>query len=109
TEGRQLAYPTVAQWTGLWERCEKHGILRDMIAHPFLESGHIDREKRPAIMLGQSPERDRDIERIQNLIRNCAKAGVPAIKYNMSLLGVVRTARTPGRGGSSYSTWRLKE
>jgi mannonate dehydratase len=27
----------------------------------------------------------------------------------MSLLGVVRTERTPGRGDATYSTWRLKE
>jgi mannonate dehydratase len=60
-------------------------------------------------MLGQNPERDRDIESIQKLIQNCARAGIPAIKYNMSILGVLRTERTPGRGGSTYSTWRLKE
>jgi mannonate dehydratase len=80
-----------------------------MVAPSFLASSHVDRTQRPAIMLGQSPERDRDIEHIQNLIRNCAKAGVPAIKYNMSLLGVLRTERTPGRGGTSYSTWKLKD
>jgi mannonate dehydratase len=108
-EDPQRGYPTVEQLTELRERCQRHGIVLEMVAPSFLESSHIDREKRPSIMLGQSPERDRDIERIQNLIRNCAKAGVPAIKYNMSLLGVVRTARTPGRGGSSYSTWRLQE
>ncbi|MGH9629472.1 MAG: mannonate dehydratase [Bryobacteraceae bacterium] len=91
------------------ERCEKHGVSLDMIAPPFLASSHIDRTERPAIMLGKSPERDRDIEHVQNMIRNCAKAGVPALKYNMSILGVLRTERTPGRGGSSYSTWNLKE
>src|SRR5437870_9502013 len=60
-------------------------------------------------MLGQSPERDRDIEHLQNTMRNCARVGIPAIKYNMSLLGVLRTGRTPGRGGSTYSTWKLAE
>src|SRR5437588_8191129 len=80
-----------------------------MVAGPFLESSHIDRTARPAIMLGQSPERDRDIESVQVLIKNCAKVGIPSIKYNMSLLGVLRTERTPGRGGSTYSTWKLEE
>jgi mannonate dehydratase len=80
-----------------------------MVAPSFLASTHIDRTKRPAIMLGQSPERDRDIERIQNLIRNCARAGIPAVKYNMSILGVLRTERTAGRGGTTLSTWRLRE
>ena len=56
-------------------------------------------------MLGQSPLRDRQIEQIQQMIRNCAKAGIPAVKYNMSILGVVRIGRTPGRGESTYSTW----
>ena len=42
-------------------------------------------------MLAESPERDRDIEGLQTLIRNCAAAGIPSIKYNMSLLGVLRT------------------
>lgn len=91
------------------ERCEKHRVSLDMIAPPFLASSHIDRTERPAIMLGQSPERDRDIEHIQNIVRNCAKVGIPSIKYNMSLLGVLRTERTPGRGGSTYSTWKLKD
>ncbi len=35
--------------------------------------------------------------------------GIPSIKYNMSILGVLRTERTPGRGGTTYSTWRLRE
>jgi mannonate dehydratase len=100
---------TVEELTELKERCAKQGVSLDMIAPPFLASSHVDRTARPAIMLAQSPERDRDIEHIQNLIRNCARAGVPAIKYNMSLLGVLRTGRSPGRGGSTYSTWRHKE
>jgi mannonate dehydratase len=89
--------------------CQAHGITLEIVALPFLSSSHIDREKRPAIMLGQSPERDRDIEHIQKMIEHCAKAGIPAFKYNMSILGVLRTGTTPGRGGSRYSTWRLKD
>lgn len=105
----ERGYSTAEELMRLRERCEKHGVSLDMIAPSFLASSHVDRTARPAIVLGQSPERDRDIEHIQNLIRSCAKAGVPSIKYNMSILGVLRTERTPGRGGSTYSTWRLKE
>jgi mannonate dehydratase len=108
-EADKRGYATVEELVQLKERAAKSGISVDMIAPSFLASSHIDRTARPAIMLGQSPERDRDIEHVQNLIKNCAKAGIPAIKYNMSILGVLRTARTPGRGGSSYSTWRLAE
>lgn len=86
--------------------CEKHQISLDCIAPKFLASSHIDRTPRPAIMLAESPERDKDIAEIQQLIRDCAKVGIPAIKYNMSLLGVVRTERTKGRGGTDLSTWK---
>jgi mannonate dehydratase len=102
-------YYSVEDISLIKERCEKQKISLDMIAPPFLASSHVDRTARPAIMLGESPERDKDIEHIQNIIRNCAKVGVPAIKYNMSLLGVLRTERTPGRGGTTLSTWRLQE
>jgi mannonate dehydratase len=91
------------------EICEQHGITLEMVPLPFLSSSHIDHERRGAIMLGQSPERDRDIENIQKMIAACAAAGIPAFKYNMSLLGVLRTGTTPGRGGARYSTWRLAE
>lgn len=84
---------------------ERHGIALDMIPLPFLASSHVDRTARPAIMLADSPERDRDIEDIHRIIRACAEVGIPAIKYNMSILGVLRTAPTEGRGGSLYSTW----
>jgi mannonate dehydratase len=102
-------YFSVEDLSKLKERCEKHKVSLDMIEFGFLASSHIDRTARPAIMLGESPARDRDIEHVQIIIKNAAKVGIPAIKYNMSLLGVLRTERTPGRGGSSYSTWNLKE
>jgi len=105
----ERGYWTVDEVAQTRELCEKHGLTLSMVALPFLSSSHIDREKRGAIMLGQSPERDRDIEHINRMTEACAKAGVPAWKYNLSLLGVLRTASTPGRGGSSYSTWRLAE
>ncbi len=98
---------TVDELNRVVDLAGKNGISVDCIAPPFLESTHIDQEKHPAIMLAQSPERDRDIESLQNLIRNCAKAGVPSIKYNMSILGVLRTGRTPGRGDAMYSAWNL--
>jgi mannonate dehydratase len=102
-------YATVEELMRMRELAEKNGITVDCIAPPILASSHIDQEKHPAIMLGQSPERDRDIESLQTMIKNCAAAGIPSIKYNMSLLGVVRIADTPGRGDATYSTWRLKE
>jgi mannonate dehydratase len=89
--------------------CQRHGISLDMVALPFLTSSHIDHEKRGAIMLADDPQRDRDIEHVQRMIEACARAGIPAFKYNMSLLGVLRTGTTAGRGGSRYSTWKLAD
>ena len=88
--------------------CEKHGISLDMVALPFLSSSHIDWERRGAIMLAAA-ERAQDIEDIQRMIEACAAVEIPAIKYNLSLLGVLRTDSSPGRGGSRYSTWKLAE
>jgi mannonate dehydratase len=102
-------YATVEELSRIRDLAKKNGIEIDCIAPPFLASSHIDREKNPAIMLGQGPQRDRDIEALQTLIRNCAAAGIPSIKYNMSILGVLRTGRSPGRGDASYSTWRLRD
>jgi mannonate dehydratase len=102
-------YATVEELARMRDLAEKNRISVDCIAPSFLTSSHIDREKHPAIMLAQSPERDRDIEALQTLIRNCAAAGIPSIKYNLSILGVLRTGRTPGRGDAVYSTWRLRD
>ncbi|HTS27363.1 MAG TPA: mannonate dehydratase [Bryobacteraceae bacterium] len=102
-------YATVDELKKMLDLAQKNGITIEGIAPPFLTSSHIDREKHPAIMLAQSPDRDRDIESLQTMIRNCAAVGIPSIKYNMSILGVLRTGRSPGRGDCTYSTWRLKD
>src|ERR1700731_3632903 len=106
-EGR--LYATVDELKRMRDLAEKYRISVDCIAPPFLASSQIDREKHPAIMLAQSPERDRDIADLQTLIRNCATAGIPAIKYNLCIVGDLRTGRTPGRGDATYSTWRFKD
>ena len=90
--------------TRLRERIESFGIRLDIVPLP-LSSNYITRVEFPHIMLGKSPERDREIDWICQMIRNAARAGIPALKYNMSILGVVRTESTPGRGGSRYSTF----
>lgn len=88
----------------LRRRVEFFGISLDMLPLP-MSSRPLARAECPNILLGKSPERDREIEIIRQDIRAAAKAGIPALKYNLTLLGVVRTERTPGRGGSRYSTF----
>ncbi len=80
-------------------RVESYGIKLVMIPLP-LSSVEIDKAEYPAIMLGKSPDRDRAIDDICQMIRNVAKAGIPAVKYNMSILGVVRSPSVKGRGKS---------
>lgn len=102
-------YWTVEELSKIRDLCEKAGITLAMMWEPFLNSSALDANPRPSIMLGKSPERDRDIECFQKQIENCAAIDVKAVKYNLTLLGVPRTPRSPGRGGSSYSTWKLAD
>ena len=58
-------------------------------------------------MMGRSPARDRDIEKVLELIRSCAAVGIPSIKYYLSLLPILSSAPAVGRGGSRSRTWKL--
>jgi mannonate dehydratase len=89
--------------TKLRERVESFGIRLDSVPLP-LSSSYITKSENPDIMLAGA-NRDRQIDEICKMIENCARAGIFGVKYNMTILGVVRTERTPGRGGSSYSTF----
>jgi mannonate dehydratase len=106
--GPKLEEWSVDNLSKLKERVEKHGIELSMVPLP-LPSAVIGKAEMPAVMQGQSPQRDRDIEAMQQMIKNCAKVGIPAVKYNMSILGVQRIGRTPGRGSATYSTWNYEK
>ena len=88
----------------LRERIESFGITLDVVPLP-MSSNYITKAELPNIMLGKSPERDREIDDVCQMIRNTARAGIPSLKYNMTFLGVPRTEPTQGRGGAEYSTF----
>ncbi len=90
--------------TQLRERIESFGMSLEMVPLP-MSSSPLDRAENPNILLGKSPERDREIDDVCQMIRNAGRAGIPAVKYNLTLLGVVRTEPTRGRGGVIYSTF----
>jgi len=92
----------------LRERIEAHGISLDCLPLP-LSSNYITKSESPNIMLGKSPERDREIDNICQMLRNCAQAGIPSVKYNLTILGVVRNPSTKGRGDSQYSTFKYAD
>ncbi len=85
------------------ERIEKFGVKLQMISLPT--NSTISGTGIKNVLLGKSPERDREIDGINQMIQNVAKAGIPTLKYNLTYLAVVRTEATPGRGGAMYSTF----
>ncbi len=89
------------------EHIESFGIEVDALRliHPSL----VSRSETRYTMMGKSPERDREIDAICEKIRSGAKAGFPMLTYNLTMLGVVRTKSTPGRGGATYSTFHYGE
>jgi mannonate dehydratase len=95
---------SVAALTRLRERVESFGVTLDMVPLP-LSSSEISRSESPAILLAQDPDRGRQIDGICEMIRNTARAGIPSVKYNLTFIGIPRTAPTPGRGGARYSTF----
>jgi mannonate dehydratase len=87
----------------LRERVESFGISLDMVPLP-LSSYEISRSEHPAILTATA-DRDRQIDDICQMIRNAARAGIFQAKYNLTIIGIPRTAPTPGRGPSRYSTF----
>ncbi len=98
-------YSTVDELSALRDMANRNKLSLDVLDPVMLPSSHIDKEANPAIMLADSPQRDRDIESFQTLIRNCAAAGIPCIKYNQSILGVLRTGHVRGRGDADFGSW----
>jgi mannonate dehydratase len=89
------------------EHVESFGLSLDMVQLP-LSSRPLDRQESPHIMLGREPERQREIDSICGLIERLAVAGIPAAKYNLTLLGIPRTERESGRGGSKNAAFRWR-
>jgi mannonate dehydratase len=102
-------YPTVEEMNKMLDIANKWKVKVELVDSVLLTSSLIDREKNPGIMMAKEPERAREIEAFQNHIRTCAKAGIRTLKYNMSILGVVRSGEVPGRGDSVYNQWNFKE
>ncbi|HTM32083.1 MAG TPA: mannonate dehydratase [Vicinamibacterales bacterium] len=93
---------SVESLTTLRDRVASHGIALDMVPLP-MSSSEIAEAEMPAIFLGKSPERDRNIDDICQIVRNCAGAGIPAVKYNFTIIGIPRSGTAAGRGGARYS------
>lgn len=87
------------------EHVEGFGLVLDMVQLP-LSSRPIEESRSPNILLGKSPERDREIDSICALIERLARAGIPSAKYNLNIIGIPRTAEEAGRGGYRTTAFR---
>ena len=99
---------SVAGLTALRQRVESFGIALDCVPLP-LSSREITKAEYPEILLAQDPERERALDDLCSMIRHAGAAGIPMVKYNLTFLGVVRTAPTPGRGGTALSSFDYAE
>ena len=90
------------------EKIESFGLSLDIIALP-LSSGPAPQSDVPHVFMEPSPERDREIDQICELIRSASRAGIPAVKYNITVLGHMRTSSRTGRGGATLSSFRYSE
>ena len=85
------------------EHIESFGLKVDALR--LLHPTYVSNSEIHYVMMGKSPERDREIEEVCDKIGNAARAGYPMLTYNLTMLGVVRTESTTGRGGATYSTF----
>jgi mannonate dehydratase len=90
--------------TRLRRHVESFGISLDCVPLP-MSSAEIRHAEHPEILLAKDPEREKTLEAFRQMIRNCGKAGIPMVKYNLTFIGVVRTEPTVGRGGAVLSTF----
>ncbi|ANM04168.1 mannonate dehydratase protein [Rhizobium phaseoli] len=89
------------------DKVESFGLILDMIQLP-LPSQPIEKASYPDILLA-GPERDRQIDAVCQMIEDVAVAGIPAVKYNLNLIGIPRTPDEPGRGGSRNASFRWEK
>jgi len=87
------------------EHVESFGLALDMVQLP-MSSRPIEAQDSPHILLAKEPGRQREIDSICGLIERLAAAGIPAAKYNLCIIGIPRTEKEPGRGGSRNAAFR---
>ncbi len=86
------------------DRLEGLGLSLDMVQLP-MSARPIHKQHSPDI-LTKGPNRDRQIDSICRLVETLGELSIPAARYNLNILGVPRSDREPGRGGSSNSAFR---
>jgi mannonate dehydratase len=90
------------------DHVESFGLSLDMIQLP-ISSGPLEPEDKPHILIAKDLEWQREIDNLCGLIERLAAASIPAAKYNLSVLGIPRTASETGRGGSRNKAFRWNQ
>lgn len=86
---------------------ESFGLSLDMIQIP-MSSRVIDEQDSPDI-LSAGPDRERQLDSICRIIEAASEVGIGAVKYNLNIIGIPRTERETGRGGSSNEAFRWEK
>ncbi|MBM4418549.1 MAG: mannonate dehydratase [Chloroflexi bacterium] len=73
-----------------------------------IEAVYYERSRFPGLWTGLDG-RDAQIGTIVQNIRAAGEAGVPCLKYNCNIIGILRTGRTVGRGGATYSHFDVQK
>ena len=104
-------YPTLDELKQMRDAADRNGVTINLLRFPlgFMAMAKADSSPHIAILLGRSPERDREIEAFQTTIRNCAASGIPAMRYTFGLVGMLRTGEVAGRGDSRYISFKLAD
>ena len=83
------------------EHHESFGLTLDMSSLPIYE------QLPNIIYYGKSPERDREIDIVCEMIRTASRAGIDSLRYNTCILPIDRTEPEEGRGGYVHTAFRL--
>jgi mannonate dehydratase len=78
--------------------CDKYGVTLEAIR---MDSDYITMKTRP--------ERDRVLDNIVGNIEKASQVGVKVITYHWTVIPIRRNGRTPGRGGVTYSAFKLED
>ncbi|MEE2753761.1 MAG: mannonate dehydratase [Candidatus Latescibacterota bacterium] len=100
----------------LRERFDKFGVNLEMMHIPLRGRPAIKdsgREGQPnsagVIFMGESDERNRQIDQACEVIRMAGQAGLRGLNYNITILGHLRTPAKTGRGGATLSTFDFEK
>ena len=101
------------EWTtdtliSMRERFDKYDINVEMIHIP-LGSAPASENGAGAVFLGPSDERDREIDRLCDIVRMASEAGLRGLNYNITILGHMRTESRTGRGGARLSSFEYEK